>query len=284
MSSSSHDSRGPYKRSGTLADLRHAAEVRKAYDALAPGYDRIVARDRWMRGVLWRHFDGLFHERDRVLDVGCGTGLDMLHLAERGVRVTGVDLSERMLAELEAGVRRRGGDVGRRLRAHLADAADLANWPGNYFQGIVSSFGSLNTVRNLGGFADDAVRLLVPQGRMVVHMLAPGDVWERRQRIRREGRQAALRWFRGRQRTRVIAGEPIRHRVISASEAYHRYFERHFRLRERYSLGFLLSEGVMRKLPERLAAAVGLLEARLGHLRTFLRRSRYFVLDLEIRP
>lgn len=283
MSSSSQYSRGTLKRSGTAADLRHAAEVKAAYDALAPDYNRLAAEDRWMRDVLWRHYDRLFQGHDRLLDVGCGTGIDVLHLAERGLRVTGLDLSERMVAELEAELRRRGEEIAGRVRTRVADAADLATWPGNYFHGIVSSFAPLNTVRNLGGFSVDAARLLVPGGRMVIHMLAPGDFWERRQRIRRHGRQAALRYFHERHRTRMVGAEPVRHRVISSSEAYHRYFEHHFQLRGRYGLGFLASRDVMSRLPQRLSNLVGRLEAGLGRFRIFLHRSRYFVLDLESR-
>jgi len=42
--------------------------------------------DRWMR------------EPGRLLDLGCGTGRHLVHFAARGFEVTGVDLSEHMLA------------------------------------------------------------------------------------------------------------------------------------------------------------------------------------------
>lgn len=280
-SSSSRSLRVTHKRSGTLADLRHAAEVAAAYDALAPAYNQKIREDQWMREVLWRHYRELFRAGDRVLDVGCGTGLDTLYLARQGIRMTGIDLSSRMVAELEAEGRRQG--IESHLQVQVADASDLPSWPGKYFHGIISAFAGLNTVRDLGGFAADAARLLLPRGRMVVHMLAPGDHWERRLRVKKEGRKAAHQYFRRRHRSKLIAGQPVSHRVISLSEAYHRYFEPYFRLCRRYVLGFLLPQHLMARLPRVSATLVGYLESFLGRIRPFRHRSRFIVLDLESR-
>jgi SAM-dependent methyltransferase len=57
----------------------------------------------------------------RILDIGCGTGRHAVELAARGYRVTGIDLSESMLARARENARRRGVQV-EFLRA---DARDL---------------------------------------------------------------------------------------------------------------------------------------------------------------
>ena len=71
--------------------------------------------------------------------------------------------------------------------------------------------------------------------------------------------------------------------MVSAHEAYYRYFQPHFRLRRRYGLGFLLPKERMERLPAAAAREVGRVESWLGRLRPFLQRSRFFVLELEPR-
>ena len=58
---------------------------------------------------------------ERVVDVGCGTGRHAVPLAQRGVRVTGVDLSAAMLARARARAEAAGVDVA----LVKADARDL---------------------------------------------------------------------------------------------------------------------------------------------------------------
>ena len=278
---SSRYSRGTFQRSEALADLRYAAEITKAYDTVAQDYDEAARGDQWMRKVLWRHYERLFGPRQRVLDVGCGTGLDTCYLAERQLRVTGLDLSPKMIEQLTD--RAEGLGLGGRVQAQIGDAAELSAWPGGYFHGVISSFGALNTVRDLSGFAEDSARLLLPYGRLVAHMTAPGDTWEHRQRIRRQGREAARLYRHRRHRSKLVGTQALRQRVIYSSEVYQRYFQRHFRLVRRYGLGFLLPRETMKRLPERFVDGLGRVEAELGSLRMFLHRSRYFVLDLEKR-
>jgi ubiquinone/menaquinone biosynthesis C-methylase UbiE len=95
--------------------------ARLAYEALAPGYDDLTRghdHDAWTALLEARAVDaGL--TGSRLLDVACGTGNTMLPMLERGYDVTGVDISEAMLAEAE---RKTGG------RARLV-AGDMRELP-----------------------------------------------------------------------------------------------------------------------------------------------------------
>ena len=85
------------------------------FDVLAPSYNALwtdTPRGREQRAAVWREIDGLFHEGDRVLDLGCGTGDDALHLMGLGVEVLGIDAAPKMV-ETRAEPRRqrvRSGD------------------------------------------------------------------------------------------------------------------------------------------------------------------------------
>ena len=81
-----------------------AGEARRAYDAIAPGYDLLTAgyaHEPWLaalEALAMQH--GLAGRR--ILDVACGTGKSFLPLLERGYDVTGCDISPAMLAEARA--------------------------------------------------------------------------------------------------------------------------------------------------------------------------------------
>lgn len=91
-----------------------------AYDVLAPVYD--VATGGHDHAAWSRQLEGLAIEAglrgQRLLDLGCGTGSSMLPMRERGYAVTGVDLSEAMLARARAKL---GDDV----RLEHADMREL---------------------------------------------------------------------------------------------------------------------------------------------------------------
>jgi len=255
-------------------------EVGEAYDAIAADYDRLVAEDRWMRELLWAHYRRLWRAGDRVLDVACGTGLDTLFLAGRGVRMTGIDVSRGMIARLREKAERQG--LAERIDARALDAAELSSLPAAGFDGLLSAFAGLNTV-DLAGFAAAAARLLRPGGRAVLHLLAPAGVWSRLGRLARLDWRLAGELGRRRERAAEISGQQIRHALLPAGETYSAFFASRFRLRRAYALGFLWPQPAGRRLPAGLARQLGRLEPRLGAHRPFLGWGRFFVLDLERR-
>ena len=114
------DFRGPALR--TLPE-DHAE---RAYEALAPGYDDLT------RGHDHARWTALLESRareaglrgTRLLDVACGTGNTMLPMLARGYEVTGVDISEAMLAE----ARGKTEDRARLIRADMRDLPVLGEF------------------------------------------------------------------------------------------------------------------------------------------------------------
>ncbi|MFC6704529.1 class I SAM-dependent DNA methyltransferase [Flexivirga alba] len=87
-----------------LAHPADLATVRASYDAVADSYARMVTTDGlgdirqppWLRAAIDVFADDVAGIGP-VLDVGCGPGTVTAYLAERGVDVSGVDLSPRMI-------------------------------------------------------------------------------------------------------------------------------------------------------------------------------------------
>jgi SAM-dependent methyltransferase len=251
-------------------------KVADSYDALAASYDRLVEEDFWMRQLLWDRYLRTFAPGSRVLDVGCGTGLDTLFLAGAGMEMAGIDASPGMVGQLLA----KAGRDGLAVEARVGDGADLSAWPDGSFDGIVSAFAGLNTM-DLERFAADAHRVLRPGGRMVLHVLAPAGVWAVLRPLARLRWREAREVARRRELTTEISGSPVRLALFPPLDTYRRWFSQRFRLRRAYSLGFLWPRRANALLPRRLRRALGRVEPPLGRLPVLRGAGRYFVLELE---
>ncbi len=150
-------------------DRSKKEEVRDMFDRIAPRYDLLNHTLSLNIDRLWRRRVVCEVRRSnpaRVLDMATGTGDLAIELARRlpGVHVTGVDLSERMLAEARRKVARSG--LAGRIDLRQGDAEHPAADAG-MFDAATVAFG----VRNFGDL-DAGLRGLAgalrPGGRIVV--------------------------------------------------------------------------------------------------------------------
>ncbi len=139
------------------------------FDPVAPSYDRLnrimtAGLDRrWRRRAVRELSTSNFQLS--ILDVACGTGDLTLDLLRRGHRVTGVDLSEQMLAL----ARRKAAPA----RFQLADAEALP-FADASFDAVTCAFGIRNFVHLEKGLGE-MLRVLKPGGRLVLLELATPD-------------------------------------------------------------------------------------------------------------
>jgi cyclopropane fatty-acyl-phospholipid synthase-like methyltransferase len=93
-----------------------ADALRAFYRLWAPIYDISIRFDPAYRRLLFQVVDSVVRPGDRVLDVGCGTGLGAVRAATIAARVLGIDASVDMVARLEKKIRSQGiGNVEVRL-------------------------------------------------------------------------------------------------------------------------------------------------------------------------
>src|SRR5918997_97302 len=154
-----------WEREGRRRRVRE--ETQAHYVRLAPVYDQNWAYSaeflEWMSGCILARLG--VKDGDRVLDVGCGTGLYARRLAERTGSVVCIDPSARMLEQLPDDPR---------LVAVQASAEDLACGsvllPVDRFEAILVKEAIHHVIDQKTVIAGLA-RLLAPGGRLLVVML-----------------------------------------------------------------------------------------------------------------
>ena len=130
--------------------------------------DTVIGRT--MRAAVWRRTDELFAPGAKVLELNCGTGVDALHLAERGVTVLATDASQGMVDVARA----RGVDA---VRCNAEDIVSVVADRGP-FDGALSNFGGLNCVADLGQVASGLGAVVRPGGVAVLCVMGPVVPWE----------------------------------------------------------------------------------------------------------
>lgn len=138
------------------------------YDAIADWYAEF-SKDWYTEPMALLPADIRGH---RVLDLACGYGTASRHLARRGARVTGLDLSDRMLD------RARQAEASEPLGIGYVhgDAAGTGWWDGLPYDGVLCHM-ALMDIDDLDGAVNTAATVLAPGGWFsfsVVHPCYPG--------------------------------------------------------------------------------------------------------------
>jgi ubiquinone/menaquinone biosynthesis C-methylase UbiE len=171
----------PHTRPPAAADkLLQLHETQHAFDSVAADYDgnrgnNALIQD--MRREMWRWLDATFASGSRLIDLGCGTGLDAARMARLGHRVTATDWSPAMVRRTSD--RAEQERLGDRVQALNVGAHELCRLEGDgVYDGAYSNLGALNCVPDLEAVSGECARLLRPGGALVFTVIGRVCPWE----------------------------------------------------------------------------------------------------------
>jgi ubiquinone/menaquinone biosynthesis C-methylase UbiE len=207
------------------------ADISRSFDRFAVRYDDVVepnpihARLR-RRSLMW--LDQAFGPGMHVLEVGCGTGTEAVHLARRGVEVTAIDISESMVRHAEHRVREAGLEHG--VHVLQAASADIAARFGKAsFDGAYASFGALNCGPELPAVARDLARVMKPGAVFATSVISRPCTWEIMAGVLGLNPRKAFRRLREPATINLAPRDPLELHVYSEREL-RRAFTPHFRI------------------------------------------------------
>jgi SAM-dependent methyltransferase len=224
------------------------------FDLIADSYDETFTDTfvgRAQRRQVWEVTDRHFQAGDRVLEINCGTGVDALHLAQRGVRVLACDSSPRMVGRARRRVQsaRLGHAVDLRILATEGIAQLELKGP---FDGVLSNFAGLNCIQDLSPVARNLARLLKPGGKAVICLFGSCCLWEIAWHLAHANASKAFRRFRRRGTLAHLAGDTTVHVHYPTVRQVRRIFDPHLSLKAWKGIGIAVPPSYLGFLPARL--------------------------------
>jgi SAM-dependent methyltransferase len=236
-------------KSDSFEDRRHYWNLTaETYDQMFP--ETLVGQTQ--RHAVWRQLARVFYRGQRVLEMNCGTGIDAVHLAEKGIRVLACDLSPRMI---EFATRRSAA-------ANTANLTEFRVLPTEQieclteqapFDGALSNFAGLNCVEDLSAVAQSLGKLLRPEASLLVCMAGRIVPWEMAWYLGHGDMKAAMR------RLRSTSEDPRVKVFFPTVHAIQRAFAPGFRLLSWRGIGIAVPPSCMDSVVRRFPALLKLL-------------------------
>src|SRR5262245_40645237 len=123
------------------------ADTQLAFDSVAADYDGPSGNNaliQWLRAQTMAAVTRYASPGSRLVDLGCGTGLDAACLAERGYHVTATDWSPEMVRRTQA--RAAAAGLSQRLETRHLGIQAIGELQSGAFDAAYSDLGPLNCV------------------------------------------------------------------------------------------------------------------------------------------
>ncbi|HXQ36689.1 MAG TPA: methyltransferase domain-containing protein [Anaerolineales bacterium] len=174
-------------------------DTQLAFDSVAEDYDGTLGNNALVQRIRARTLDAVMHKIPpgcKLLDLGCGTGLDAAYLAQAGYFVTAIDWSAEMVRRTKERI----------ANAHLQNKAEvnhlgfhqLDEFQSGAFDGVYSNLGALNCAIRIEDVAVSLSKILKAEGKLIVSVIGRICPWEWiYYSLKAQWRRANLRFQRG---------------------------------------------------------------------------------------
>ena len=211
------------------------------FDAIAERYDETFTDSKIgqaQRASVWKELAKTFHPGDRVLELGCGTGVDVWFLAQRGVTVVACDASPQMIAIAQRRTQKPADTGAGSVSLHLLRAEEVGSLrEQGPFEGAFANFGVLNCIDNLRPLAIDLAKLLRPGASALLCLMGPYCAWEIAWYLAEGKPRKAFRRLQRGGVTATLADEANVHVQYPAVRSLARIFSPEFRLKSVRGIG-----------------------------------------------
>jgi SAM-dependent methyltransferase len=155
------------------------ADTQAAFDSVAADYDGPSGNNaliQQLRVQLIAAVTQRLPPGSRLVDLGCGTGLDAANLAGQGYFVTATDWSPAMVRRTQQ--RAAAAGLSQRLVARHLGSQDIGQLPAASFDAAYSDLGPLNCVPDLDAAARGLAGILRPGGLLIASVIGRLCPWE----------------------------------------------------------------------------------------------------------
>jgi SAM-dependent methyltransferase len=260
------------------------ADTARAFDSVAADYDGAGGNNalvQIMRAELWRAVTTRVPSCGRLLDLGCGTGIDAEYFAQRGYAVCATDWSPNMVTR----TRQRAQAQGLHIQTEHRGIQELSRLAQEPFDALYSDLGPLNCVPELATVAEACTDLLRPGGWLFASVIGRRCPWEFfYYAARGDWARARLRGAPGAVPVN-LNHETMWTRYYRPSEFYAAFAHR-FELVVYRSLNLFLPPPYLIRWYERLGPIMGVLrwcDARLDALPLLREVGDHFLMTLRLR-
>ncbi len=155
-----------------------AQKVTAAFNTVAAIYDEsfnvspVVYR---LRSKVYHAIESRKQPPASILDINCGTGIDAMYFAGKGMEVTGIDISSNMIGQC----RQKAEKLQlKNLKFYVISYEHLSQNLNGAFDLVLSNFGGLNCVENLDMVANQLSALTKQGSYFIAVVMPPFSLWD----------------------------------------------------------------------------------------------------------